>query len=228
MLADQNGATPHQHSPAQPSHSTRRQRDAADAHHDDDHASIDAALDSAYSVKGQCGRDDRVSTPDLSPRAGTEAEDPPTPRMYKAIIPTAGPGQMQNHVSAPRSPQMGPEATQVVLHQGHFDHGRQHASLQRHAQHTGQEQAMEDLRHTVRHALTGSISCGSSQQQQQALSCLLGLVNRALSFQPQMDLLLVLDCHLSGYCLASWPMVKVDVSCIASTCVHVCINSAVL
>lgn len=161
MLAAQDGATPHQHSLLQPSHSTHRQRDAADAHDHDDHASSDAALDSAQPAQERS--DDRASTLDLSPRGDMEAEDPPTPRMYKAIIPTAAPGQMSNYVSAPHSPKLAPEA----LHQGHFDQGWQHASPKHHAHHTGQEQAMEDLRHTVRHALTGFMSCGNSLQQQQ-------------------------------------------------------------
>ena len=130
-----------------------------------------------------------------------ESEDPPTPRMYKAIIPTGGPGQMQSNISAPHSPKMALEAAQVVLHQGHFAHGRQHASLQRHAQHAGQEQAMEDLKHTVRHALTGSMSCGNSLQQQQALSCLHGLEHCNIRSHLQMDLLLIYDCPVKYFLL---------------------------
>ena len=131
-----------------------------------------------------------MGTPDLSPRGDMEAEDPPTPRMYKAIIPTAASGQMQNHASAPHSPKVAPEATQLVLHQGHFNHDRQHASPQRPARHTGQDQAMEDLRHTVRHALTGSMSCGNGLQQQALSSYYVTFV----SLHMQVHFVLVLDC----------------------------------
>ena len=116
--------------------------------------STDAAIDSEQPVQGPTGDGERASTPDLSPRGDLEAEDPPTPRMYKAITPIAAPGEMQSHVSAPHSPRLQSGATQVVLHQGHYDHGRQHASPQRHAHHKGRDQAVEELRHTVRHALT--------------------------------------------------------------------------
>ena len=155
LPAAQSGATPRQDTPVQPSQSTHRQHGVAEVHNHDDHASSDAALDSAQPVQRHSGLDDRMTTPDLSPRGDLEAEDPPTPRMYKAIIPTAAPGQMQNCASAPQSPKMAAEATLVVLHQGHFNHGRRHASPQRHAHHIGQEPAMEDLRRTVRHTLTG-------------------------------------------------------------------------
>ena len=94
-----------------------------------------------------------MSTPDLSPRGDLEAEDPPTPRMYKAIIPTAASGSNQKPDTAlHHSPKLKPDTTQVVLHQGHYDHGRQHAIPQRHAEPKGQQQAFEDLRQTVRHA----------------------------------------------------------------------------
>ena len=133
-----------------------------------------------------------------------DAEDPPTPRMYRAIIPTAAPGQLQNQVSAPHSPKSAPEAAQVVLHQGLYDQDLQHASPKRHAHHTGQEQAMEDLRHTVRHVLTGFMSCGNSLQQQQGWSSLPCLVHCAFDIGPQL-LLLVLDCPVKCLLLHQLP-----------------------
>lgn len=155
LLAAQSSAAPPQHPPAQPPHPTRgRQRDGPHIH---SHAPADAPAESIPLVQEGIGHSEGLSTPDLSPRGGMEAEDPPTPRMNKAIIPTAAPNQTQGSTRAPKSPRLRLETSQVVLHQGHYDQhhnsiARQHASPQRHFQHKGPEQAIEDLKRTVRHA----------------------------------------------------------------------------
>ena len=163
LLAAPSSAPPPQPPPAP--HLTRgRQRDAMDMH---SHAAAEGAFDCIPFVQEDNGHSNNVGTLDLSPRGDVEAEDPPTPRMYKAIIPTAAPKQTQGSPNAPHSPRLRPDTSQVVLHQGHYDQhhdsvARQHASPRRQTRYKGAEQAIEDLRRTVRHAL--HTTCHESTQ----------------------------------------------------------------
>lgn len=93
-------------------------------------------------------------TPDLSPRGDSETEDPPTPRMYKAIVPTAPPGPVQRPAKkCGNDSRLKPESSQIVLHQGHYEHSPHHASPGRHTLHKEQEEAIGALRRTLRYAL---------------------------------------------------------------------------
>ena len=145
------GVSPRQHPPSPPSHPEHSRQQATDAHSHHEHGTN--AGTHAQPLQGATEHDGSMSTPDLSPRGDLEAEDPPTPRMYKAIIPTAAPGAIQKpDIAFHHGPKLKPETSQVVLHQGRFEHSRQHSSPQRHTEHKGQLQAMEDLRQTVRYA----------------------------------------------------------------------------
>ncbi|KAL3148684.1 hypothetical protein ABBQ38_014099 [Trebouxia sp. C0009 RCD-2024] len=192
LLAAQSSTAPPQHPPAEPPHPTQgRQRDSPHIH---SHAIADAPVDSIPLVQDGIGHSEGVSTPDLSPRGDMEAEDPPTPRMYKAIIPTAASNQTQGSARVPESPRLRAETSQVVLHQGHYDQhhdslARQHASPQRQTQHKGPEQAIEDLRRTVRHALTYcSISYNILQPWQRYLPYKPVLVIQALPCKAEKDM----------------------------------------
>ena len=103
------------------------------------------------------GRSSRSSTPDLSPRGDPEADDPPTPRMYKSIVPTAAPSQPPQHHSdhshSQRLQQISKAGnSQMILHQGHYDHGKRDISPPRqpHAHEGASQQVIEDLHHTIR------------------------------------------------------------------------------
>ena len=119
-----------------------------------------APAESGHVLQGRTEHDSSMDTPDLSPRGDLEAEDPPTPRMYKAIVPTAAPAPVQKPASERHhSPRLRPETSQVVLHQGHYDHDRQLASPQRQTQSKGQAQALEEVRRIVRHVTSLSPAC---------------------------------------------------------------------
>ncbi len=99
------------------------------------------------------GQGSRSSTPDLSPRGDLEADDPPTPRMYKAIVPTAGPSQASRHHNEHNDSQGArAEGSQMVLHQGHYDHARGQSSPRRHphAHHSASQQAVEGYQQSLR------------------------------------------------------------------------------
>jgi len=103
------------------------------------------------------GRGSRSSTPDLSPRGDPEADDPPTPRMYKSIVPTAAPSQpAQHHSDHSHSQGLHQRSkagnSQMILHQGHYGHGKRDISPPRqlHAHEGASQQAIEDLQHTIR------------------------------------------------------------------------------
>ncbi len=103
------------------------------------------------------GRRSRSSTPDLSPRGDPEADDPPTPRMYKSIIPTAALSQAAQHHSDHSQSQRLHQSSkagngQMILHQGHYDHGKRDISPPRqpHAHEGASQQAIEELQHTIR------------------------------------------------------------------------------
>lgn len=99
------------------------------------------------------------STPDLSPRGDFEADDPPTPRMYKSIVPTAAPSHISRHHPAHHhSESLGPgskaDGGQMVLHLGHYDQAQGGSSPRRHppAHHAASQQASEDVQHLIRYA----------------------------------------------------------------------------
>ena len=103
------------------------------------------------------GPSSKTSTPDLSPRGDPEADDPPTPRMYKSIVPTAALSQAAQHHSDHSHSQRLDQSfkagsSQMVVHQGHYDHGKRDLSppRQAHAHEGASQQAIEDLQHTIR------------------------------------------------------------------------------
>ena len=108
----------------------------------------------------------RSSTPDLSPRGDPEADDPPTPRMYKSIVPTAALNQAAQHHSDHSHCQKLHQNfkagnSQVILHQGHYDHGKRDISppRQSHAHEGASQQAIEDLQHTIRQSFLALYVC---------------------------------------------------------------------
>ena len=103
------------------------------------------------------GRSSRSSTPDLSPRGNPEADDPPTPRMYKSIVPASATSQpAQHHSDHSQSQRLHQSSkagnSQLIVHQGHYDHGKRDISPPRqpHAHEGASQQAIEDLQHTIR------------------------------------------------------------------------------
>ncbi|DBB14510.1 TPA: hypothetical protein ACH3X3_004792 [Trebouxia sp. C0006] len=103
------------------------------------------------------GRSSRSSTPDLSPRGNPEADDPPTPRMYKSIVPASAPSQpAQHHSDHSQSQRLHQSSkagnSQLIVHQRHCDHGKRDISPPRqpHAHEGASQQAIEDLQHTIR------------------------------------------------------------------------------
>ncbi|DBA92530.1 TPA: hypothetical protein ACH3X1_002761 [Trebouxia sp. C0004] len=103
------------------------------------------------------GPSSRSSTPDLSPRGDPEADDPPTPRMYRSIVTTAALSQAgQHHSDHSHSQKLDQSlmagSSQMTLHQGHYDHGKHDLipPRQAHAHEATSQQAVEDLQHTIR------------------------------------------------------------------------------
>ena len=112
----------------------------------------------------------RGGSPDLSPRGDLEADDPPTPRMYKSNVPAAAARRSlvqqvaSHHAKAsdkalvthpqryPAAKGLNEEASAVVLHQGHYASETGHASPSRHghAQDKGSQHALEQLKQDLR------------------------------------------------------------------------------
>ena len=119
-------------------------------------------------------------SPDLSPRGDLEADDPPTPRMYKSNVPAAAASKalvqqgashhanMSDNVLVPH-PQRYPaakglneEASAVVLHQGHYATDVGHASRSRHGQDKDSQHAVEKLQRDLRSVAWPCICWGPS------------------------------------------------------------------
>ena len=149
---DAAGPQPHARDEFQASYP--KQSDSTSAQHVSKRQSANA--DDAQAVQCHPGHVSRSSTPDLSPRGDCEADDPPTPRMYKSIVPTAAPSQVSIHqTNKHSSPGIKAESSLLVLHQGHYEHGTGHSSPHRtahtHAQREASQQAIENLQHSLRH-----------------------------------------------------------------------------
>lgn len=132
------GGTPQRHTvPSQP-HS--------DPHsiHESDAAHTHSAEPSNTSQQKQGSPS---STPDLSPRTMAEADDPPTPRMYRAMVPM--PARPERTSGA-----MQPESSQLVLHEGHFGHDSRQLSPKRSSQHRqiAHERELQELHSVIRYS----------------------------------------------------------------------------
>ena len=129
---------------------TELKKPPAAQQHPQKNISVNSSASHSHNVstREETGQASTSSTPDLSPRTMGEADDPPTPRMYKAIVPVASRADHGQHgLGAVKA-----EVSQIVLHQGHFGHNSQQFSPKRSVQHqqSAQEQELQRLHSNIR------------------------------------------------------------------------------